>query len=61
MQGLFINLAKTNYDHLQLQNAKSEVSVAISRGKGDYRSRLVQKPSDSSAISKTYWSILKTK
>ena len=48
---------KINY--LQLQNAISEVSVAISRGKDDYHSRLAQKLSDPSASSKTYWSILK--
>ena len=50
---------KTNYHYLQLQNAISEVSVAISRGKDDYHSRLAQKLSDPSASSKTYWSILK--
>ena len=41
---------KINY--LQLQNAISEVSVAISRGKDDYHSRLAQKLSDPSASSK---------
>ena len=43
---------------LQLQNAISEVSVAISRGKNDYHSRLAQKLSNPSASSKAYWSIL---
>ena len=47
---------KINY--LQLQNAISEVSVAISRGKDDYHSRLAQKLNDPSASSKTYCSIL---
>ena len=55
----YIKNGKTNYHYLQLQNAISEVSVAISRGKDDYHSRLAQKLSDPSASSKTYWSILK--
>ena len=55
----YIKKGKTNYHYLQLQNAISEVSVAISRGKDDYHSRLAQKLSDPSASSKTYWSIFK--
>ena len=55
----YIKNGKTNYHYLQLQNAISEVSVAISRGKDDYHSRLAQKLSDLSASSKTYCSISK--
>ena len=49
----YIKNGKTNYHYLQLQNAISEVSVAISRGKDDYHSRLAQKLNDPSASSKT--------
>ena len=55
----YIKNGKTSYHYLQLQNAISEVSAAISRGKDEYHSRLAQKLSDPSASSKTYWSILK--
>ena len=55
----YINSGKTNYHYLQLQNAISEISVSIPRGKDDYHSRLAQKLSDPNANSKTYWSILK--
>ena len=55
----YIKNDKKNYHYLQLQIAISEVSVAISRGKDDYQSRLAHKLSDPSANSKTYWSILK--
>ena len=49
----YIKKSKTNYHYLQLQNAISEVSVAIYRGKDDYHSRLAQKLGDLSASSKT--------
>ena len=55
----YIKNGKTNYHYLQLQNAISEVSVAISRGKDDYHSGLAQKLSNPSGSSKTYWSIFK--
>ena len=55
----YIKNGKTNYHYLQLENAISEISVAISRGKDDYNSRLAQKLRDPSASSKIYWSILK--
>ena len=55
----YIKNSETNYHNLQLQNVISEVSVAISRGKNEYHSRLFQKLSDTSASSKTYWSIWK--
>ena len=55
----YIKNGKTNYHYFQLQNAISEGSVAISRWKDDYHSRLAQKLSDPNASSKTYWSILK--
>ena len=34
----YITNGKINYHYLQLQNSISEVSEAISRGKGDYHS-----------------------
>ena len=55
----YIKNGNTNYHYLQLQNAISEGSVAISRWKDDYHSRLAQKLSDPNASSKTYWSVLK--
>ena len=55
----YIKNGKTNYHYLQLQNAISELSVAISRGKDDYHSGLAQKLSNPSGSSKTYWSIFK--
>ena len=55
----YIKNSETNYHNLQLQNVISEVSVAISRGKNEYHSRLFQKLSDTSASSKTYWPIWK--
>ena len=56
----YIKNGKTNCHYLQLQNAISEVSAAISRGKDDYHSRLAHKLSDPSASSRTYWSILRS-
>ena len=53
----YIKNSETNYHNLQLQNVISEVSVAISRGKNEYHSRLFQKLSDTSASSKTYFLI----
>ena len=55
----YIKNSKTNYHYLQLQNAISEVSVAISTGKDDYYSRLAQKLSGPSASSKILSFILK--
>ena len=55
----YMKNGKISYHYLQLQNAISEVSLAIPRGKDDYHSRLAQKLSDPIASSKTYWSILK--
>ena len=49
----YIKNGKTNYHYLQLQNAISEVSVAISIGKDDYHNGLAQKLSDPSGSSKT--------
>ena len=50
----YIKNGKTNYHYLQLQNVISKVSIAISRGKDDYHSRLAGTLSDPSASSKTY-------
>ena len=55
----YIKNSKTSYHYLQLQNAISEVSVAISTGKDDYYSRLAQKLSGPSASSKILPFILK--
>lgn len=50
---------KTNNHYLQLQHAISQVLVVISRGDNECHSRLAQKRSNYSAVSKTYCSILK--
>ena len=55
----YMKNGKTNYHYLQLQNAISEVSVAMCREKDEYHSRLAQKLSNPGASSERYWSILK--
>ena len=50
---------KTSCHYIKLQNAISEVSATISKGKDQYHRRLAQKLSDPSASSITYWPILK--
>ena len=55
----YLKNGKTNYHCIKLQHAISEVSVAISKRKDEYRRKLAQKLSDPSASSKTHWSVLK--
>ena len=49
-----LKIGRTRYRYLQLQHAISEVSVAIFRGKDEYKGRLVQKLKGPSANSKTF-------